>query len=159
MVPNIIDLCGDNVDYSENIGAGDQGIMFGYAADETDEKMPATVVYAHAITRRLSECRKKGIIPWLRPDGKSQVTFEYSRDVSLNNTSTEPGEGRLIPIRAPTIVISVQTDKGIELETIRTTLKKEVIEKVIPKHNLDDKTIYHIQPSGPFVIGGPQSDS
>ncbi|KII65727.1 S-adenosylmethionine synthase isoform type-2 [Thelohanellus kitauei] len=146
-------------DDSEDIGAGDQGLMFGYATDETEEKMPVTVVYAHAITKKLSECRKNGTIPWLRPDGKSQVTFEYSRDVSLNGSSSEPGEGALVPVRAHTIVVSVQTEPFIPLEKIRQTIRTEVIEAVIPQKYLDEETIYHIQPSGSFVIGGPQGDS
>ncbi|KAF1744963.1 hypothetical protein MXB_4679 [Myxobolus squamalis] len=144
---------------SADVGAGDQGIMFGYATDESEQLMPLTAVFAHAITQYLSECRRSKKIPWLRPDGKSQVTVEYKHDVSLNGQSPEPGEGALIPLRVHTIVVSVQTDPGIIIDEIRRVIRSEVIEKVIPSEFLDEKTIYHIQPSGSFVTGGPQSDS
>ncbi|KAF0992500.1 hypothetical protein HZS_1854 [Henneguya salminicola] len=150
---------GNSVSQIDDVGAGDQGLMFGYATDESDTYMPMTAVFSHAITSRLSECRKKAIIPWLRPDGKSQVTVEYQHDISLNGQSPEPGEGALIPLRVHTIVVSVQTDPGIPLEEIRRVIKSVVIEPAIPSKYLDENTIFHIQPSGSFVVGGPQSDS
>ncbi|TNM99965.1 S-adenosylmethionine synthase isoform X2 [Takifugu flavidus] len=132
----------------EDIGAGDQGLMFGYATDETEECMPLTIVLAHKLNAKMAELRRNGTIPWLRPDSKTQVTVHY-----------EQKEGAVIPKRVHTIVISVQHDDYISLEEQKKVLKEKVIKAVVPAKYLDDKTIYHLQPSGRFVIGGPQGDA
>jgi len=132
----------------DDLGAGDQGHMFGYATDETKEMMPLTHVLATKLVQKLSELQKSGSIKWLRPDAKSQVTVEYKKD-GVN----------LIPKRVHTVVISAQHDDNIDIEVIRKTLLEEVVKKVIPAELLDDKTIYHMNPSGRFVIGGPQGDA
>lgn len=129
-------------------GAGDQGIMFGYATDETPEMMPLTLILAHRITSKLSELRKSGELAWLRPDCKSQVTIEYKFD-----------HGATIPLRIHTVVVSAQHDEGICLTQLRELILDHVIKAVIPSHLLDDNTIYHIQPSGSFVVGGPHGDA
>lgn len=122
--------------------------MFGYATDETEEKMPLTIVLAHRLTKRLAELRRSGVLEWLRPDCKSQVTVEYK----LVN-------GRTVPLRVHTVVISTQHAPGISLQQIRNELKERVVKAVIPGHYLDDNTVLHMQPSGLFVIGGPQGDA
>ena len=132
----------------EDLGAGDQGIMFGYATDETKEKLPLTILLAHKLNKAMADARRSGELPWLRPDTKTQVTIEYKHD-----------GGAVIPLRVHTIVISAQHAPEISTEEIRKQLKAHIIEKVIPSNMLDDKTIYHIQPSGRFVIGGPQGDA
>uniref|UniRef100_A0A8C5PUI7 S-adenosylmethionine synthase n=1 Tax=Leptobrachium leishanense TaxID=445787 RepID=A0A8C5PUI7_9ANUR len=132
----------------EDIGAGDQGLMFGYATDETEECMPLTIVLAHKLNSKLADLRRKGDLPWLRADSKTQVTVKY---VQRN--------GQVIPIRVHTIVISVQHDETISLHDMRDALKEKVIKAVVPSKYLDEKTIYHLQPSGRFVIGGPQGDA
>ncbi|NXP95704.1 METK2 synthase, partial [Passerina amoena] len=129
----------------EDIGAGDQGLMFGYATDETEECMPLTIVLAHKLNAKLAELRRSGALPWLRPDSKTQVTVQYMQD-----------RGAVIPIRVHTIVISVQHDEDVCLDEMRDALKEKVIKAVVPPKYLDDDTIYHLQPSGRFVIGGPQ---
>ncbi|NWS78615.1 METK2 synthase, partial [Crotophaga sulcirostris] len=129
----------------EDIGAGDQGLMFGYATDETEECMPLTIVLAHKLNAKLAELRRNGTLPWLRPDSKTQVTVQYMQD-----------RGAVIPIRVHTIVISVQHDEEVCLDEMRDALKEKVIKAVVPAKYLDDDTIYHLQPSGRFVIGGPQ---
>lgn len=128
----------------EQIGAGDQGLMFGFACDETPELMPLPISLAHQLARRLSEVRKDGTLPYLRPDGKTQVTVEYDGDK---------------PIRVDTIVISTQHDENTELATIDTDLRQHVIDAVVPKKYLDGDTKYFINPTGRFVIGGPQGDA
>ncbi|NXH20393.1 METK1 synthase, partial [Bucco capensis] len=129
----------------EDVGAGDQGLMFGYATDETEECMPLTIILAHKLNARLAELRRNGELPWLRPDSKTQVTVQYTQE-----------NGAVIPVRVHTIVISVQHDETVSLENMRRTLKDRVIHAVVPGKYLDEKTIYHLQPSGRFVIGGPQ---
>ncbi len=123
-------------------GAGDQGLMFGFACDETPELMPIPISIAHKLTAKLTEVRKNKILPWLRPDGKSQVTFEYK-------------DGK--PVRIEAIVISTQHNPEIELEELRTEIKKHVINPIC-KEWIDTKTNFHINPTGRFVIGGPQGD-
>ena len=132
----------------ENIGAGDQGIMFGYATDETPELMPLTVVLAHKLNKAMTVARKSGELTWLRPDTKTQVTIEYKRD-----------GGAMIPLRVDTIVVSTQHAEEISTEDLRKEILEKIIKKVIPANLLDDNTVYHIQPSGRFVIGGPQGDA
>jgi S-adenosylmethionine synthetase len=134
----------------EDIGAGDQGHMFGYATDETEEFMPLTHVLSCGLAKALSDARRDGSIPWLRPDAKTQVTVEYKIEA--------PGR-RVVPQRVHTIVISTQHDPDIDNETIQNTLKEKIIKKVIPAKYLDDNCIYHLNPSGRFVIGGPQGDA
>ncbi|KAJ7417813.1 S-adenosylmethionine synthase [Willisornis vidua] len=132
----------------EDVGAGDQGLMFGYATDETEECMPLTIILAHKLNAKLAELRRNGELPWLRPDSKTQVTVQYIQK-----------NGAVIPVRVHTIVISVQHDETISLENMRRTLKERVIQNVVPAKYLDEKTVYHLQPSGRFVIGGPQGDA
>uniref|UniRef100_A0AAX7T4J3 S-adenosylmethionine synthase n=2 Tax=Astatotilapia calliptera TaxID=8154 RepID=A0AAX7T4J3_ASTCA len=132
----------------EDIGAGDQGLMFGYATDETEECMPLTIVLAHKLNEKMSELRRNGIVPWLRPDSKTQVTVHYDQK-----------NGAVIPKRVHTIVISVQHDDGVTLEEQQRVLMEMVIKSVVPAKYLDSKTVYHLQPSGRFVIGGPQGDA
>lgn len=131
----------------EDMGAGDQGHMFGYATDETPEFMPLTHVLATQLGARLTEVRKNGILKWVRPDGKTQVVVEYRKD-----------GGAMVPVRVHTLVISTQHNEDVTQEQIVADLKKEVIEKVVPAKYLDENTIYHLNPSGRFVIGGPHGD-
>jgi len=133
----------------EEYGAGDQGIMFGYATDETESCMPLTIDMAHNLNRRLASARKSGEIGWARPDTKTQVTVEYEDDHS----------GALVPVRVHTVVISTQHDEEVTLEQIRKDLMEKVIKPVIPAHMMDNDTVFHLNPSGRFVIGGPQGDA
>ena len=126
-------------------GAGDQGMMFGFACDETPELMPAPIAFAHRLTRRLAAVRKDGTYKWLRPDGKSQVTVEYAPDGSVK--------------RVDTVVISTQHAADVDQATIREALIENVVKAVLPAELLDDKTRYLINPTGRFVIGGPVGDS
>jgi len=132
----------------EEIGAGDQGHMFGYATNECEQLMPLTHVLASKLVERLSEVRNNKILPWLRPDAKTQVTIEYRRD-----------GGNVIPLRVHTVVISTQHDPNVTNEYMRKQLMEVVIKPTIPAKYLDAKTIYHLQPSGSFVVGGPQGDA
>lgn len=141
---------GQSVDAAklEDTGAGDQGIMFGYASDETETYMPLTHSLATSLGARLTEVRKNGTCPWVRPDGKTQVTCEYRMDA-----------GRPIPLRVHTVVISTQHDEDITNDEISKQLMEHVVKPVIPGEYLDEKTIYHLNPSGRFVIGGPHGDA
>ncbi|XP_035764653.1 S-adenosylmethionine synthase-like, partial [Neolamprologus brichardi] len=140
---------GVHIDRMESeIGAGDQGLMFGYATDETEECMPLTIVLAHKLNAKLAELRRNGTVPWLRPDSKTQVTVHYAQE-----------NGAVIPKRVHTVVISVQHDDNVCVEEQKKVLKEKVIKAVVPSRYLDEDTVYHLQPSGRFVIGGPQGDA
>uniref|UniRef100_A0A8C1U8Z2 S-adenosylmethionine synthase n=2 Tax=Cyprinus carpio TaxID=7962 RepID=A0A8C1U8Z2_CYPCA len=132
----------------EDIGAGDQGLMFGYATDETEECMPLTILLAHKLNAKMKELSKTGVCPWILPDSKTQVTVEYRDNM-----------GAMEPLRVHTLVISVQHSPDITLEDIRHNLMEKVVKAVIPAKYLDDKTIYHLLPSGKFLVGGPQGDA
>jgi S-adenosylmethionine synthetase len=124
-------------------GAGDQGLMFGYACNETEELMPLPIMLAHKLTRRLTQVRKEEILDYLRPDGKSQVTVEYDGDK---------------PARVEAVIISAQHSSLVKIETVREDILEKVIHAVIPSSLLDSKTKYFINPTGRFVVGGPQGD-
>jgi len=134
--------------YEEDIGAGDQGLMFGYATDETEECMPLTVVLSHKLNLKIAELRRSGEFWWARPDSKSQVTCEYSFE-----------QGACIPRRVHTVVISLQHSEKITLETLRSEVMDKVIRAVIPDKYFDEKTTVHINPCGLFIIGGPMGDA
>lgn len=127
------------------IGAGDQGMMFGYACDETPELMPAAASYAHKLSKQLTKVRKNGTLPYLRPDGKTQVTVEYNDNDEI--------------VRIEAVVVSTQHSDDVTLEQIRTDLKKYVIDAILPSSLLDENTKIFINPTGRFVIGGPVGDS
>lgn len=129
----------------DSIGAGDQGIMFGYATDETEECMPLTITLAHNLNKKIAELRKNGGLAWARPDSKTQVTCEYKMV-----------KGACVPLRVHTVVISLQHDEVVTMKKIKKELMAKVVNVVIPEKYRDDKTIYYLNPSGKFVIGGPQ---
>ena len=124
-------------------GAGDQGLMFGYASDETDSLIPAPIYYSHKIVEKQTEILKSGVMDWMRPDAKSQVTFLYENDV---------------PTQIDTIVLSVQHEESVTLDEIRHSVKKEIIDKVIPEEYMKNDCKIHINPTGKFVVGGPLGD-
>ena len=132
-------------DNGDGIGAGDQGMMFGFACDETEEYMPMAISLSHKLCRQLTKVRKDKTLPYLRPDGKSQVTVEYDEDGNVK--------------RVDTVVVSTQHDEAVDIQTLREDIKREVILPVIDAKLLDADTKYYINPTGRFVIGGPQGDS
>ena len=125
-------------------GAGDQGLMFGYACDETEELMPLPITLAHRLCQRLTETRVEGILPFLRPDGKSQVTVEFEGDR---------------PVRVEAVVVSAQHDEAVSVEKLTAPVTEEVIRKVVPAEMMDDNTKIYINPTGRFVVGGPHGDA
>ena len=142
-VDNSIEKKAGGDDYDKN-GAGDQGMMFGYATDETESLMPMPIYLAHKLTAKLTEVRKNGTLKYLRPDGKAQVTVEYVDEK---------------PARIQAVVLSTQHNPDIDIEVLRADVKKHIIDKVIPQNLVDSDTKYFINPTGRFVIGGPQGDS
>ena len=135
---------GMETDALAQIGAGDQGMVFGYATDETEEYMPMSIAMAHRLARRLAQVRKEEILPYLRPDGKTQVTVEYEDDR---------------PVRIDAVVVSTQHHPDIDMEQLRREIKENVIIPVVPQKYLDEQTKYYINPTGRFVVGGPHGDS
>merc|ERR1712020_598923 len=132
----------------DDTGAGDQGLMFGYATDETPEYMPLTLQLAHQMNRKIAELRRDGTLWWARPDSKTQVTAEYQFE-----------KGACVPIRVHTVVVSCQHSEKVTLEALRKDIMEKVINTTIPKKYLDSDTKYHINPCGNFVIGGPMGDA
>ena len=144
-VDDSLETRGGNVDPLDKIGAGDQGLMFGYATDETPEYMPLTLMLSHKLMQKIAKLRKDGTIPYLRPDAKAEVTVEYDENDK--------------PLRVDTVVLSTQHDPEMALDQIRHDVIEQVIKAVIPAELLDDDTKYFINPTGRFVIGGPQGDA
>ena len=143
--PDIAQGVDSSYDEEKTQGAGDQGMMFGYACTETPELMPAPIQYAHQLSRALASARKSGQIPWLLPDGKSQVSVEYAEDGSVE--------------RIDTVVLSTQHLEEIEIEDLRAQVVEKIIKPTLPKELLDDHTKYYVNPTGRFVVGGPVGDS
>jgi len=146
--PDIAQSVDSSTGNIEDIGAGDQGIMFGYACDETDELMPLSHSLATQLGARLTKVRKENILDWVRPDGKTQVTVEYKVENGIPK-----------PQRVHTVVISTQHNPDVTLEKIREDLMEKVVKDVIPAQYLDENTVYHLNPSGRFIIGGPHGDA
>jgi len=149
--PDIAQAVEESGVINEDVGAGDQGIMFGYATDETAELMPLSIQLAQQLGKKLTDVRKDGTLAWVRPDGKTQVTVEYKQE-----------EGRMIPQRVHTVVISTQHSPDVEQAQIQADLMEHVVKPVINAANpafLDDETVYHLNPSGRFIIGGPHGDA
>lgn len=144
-VDDSLEIREGQVDPLDQIGAGDQGLMFGFATDETPEYMPLPLILSHKLMRRIASLRKDKVIKYLRPDAKAEVTVEYDAD------------GK--PVRVDTVVLSTQHDPDVSLEQIQADVKEQVIKAVIPTEYLDDQTKYFINPTGRFVIGGPQGDA
>ena len=142
--PDIARGVDEDPDRGKEIGAGDQGMMFGYATNETPELMPMPIALAHRIVNRLAELRRSGHVPWLRPDGKSQVTIEY--------------EGNR-PVRVHTVVVSTQHDPDVDQKKIHETVREQVVRPILPAELTGGEIIYHINPTGRFVIGGPHGDT
>jgi S-adenosylmethionine synthetase len=142
--PDIAQGVDEDAEKGKDIGAGDQGMMFGYACNETPELMPLPIALAHRIIKRITELRQDGTIPWLRPDAKSQVTVEYD-----GNT----------PLRVHTVVVSTQHAPDVDHATIAKRIKNEVILPVLPRELIDEDLVFHINPTGKFVVGGPHGDS
>ena len=142
-VDNSVEIKGDSADENDRHGAGDQGMMFGFACNETEEYMPLAIVLSHKLSKRLADVRRNGL-SYLRPDGKTQVTIEYD-----GNT----------PVRVDTIVVSTQHLADVDMETLRRDVYEQVIKAIVPAHLLDDNTKIHINPTGRFVTGGPDGDS
>ncbi len=134
-----------HADLADLTGAGDQGMMFGYACTESEALIPATLYYAHALTRGLARLRKEKMLPYLRPDGKAQVSIEYSEDGT--------------PLRCTAVVVSTQHDESVPIEVLRRDIREKLIEKTIPASLLDADTKFYINPTGRFVLGGPAADS
>jgi len=132
----------------EEIGAGDQGLMFGYATDETEECMPLTVTLSHKLNKKIAELRRDGTLWWARPDSKTQVTCEYRFD-----------QGACVPLRVHTVVVSLQHSEKVSLTQLRDEIMAKVVKVVIPSQYLDENTKYHINPCGNFIVGGPMGDA
>ncbi len=128
----------------DQIGAGDQGLMFGYATDETPDLMPLPITLAHNLTRRLAECRKEEVLPYLRPDGKAQVTVAYDGDT---------------PVKVTAVVVSAQHNPDVSEKRLQRDIEQEVVHAAIPEEYLDEDTVFYINPTGRFVIGGPEGDA
>jgi S-adenosylmethionine synthetase len=144
-VDRSLEFKADGADAADLIGAGDQGMMFGFACDETPELMPAPLYYAQKLAKRLAEARKTGVLPWARPDGKTQVSVRYGDDGEIEGIDA--------------IVVSTQHDPDIDIETLRAEIIKEVIDRVIPAELMDADTKIYVNPTGRFVVGGPVGDS
>lgn len=142
--PDIAQGVDENAESNKDIGAGDQGLMFGFACDETEELMPMPIAMAHRIIHQITELRVDGTLAWLRPDSKSQVTIEYDG---------------YTPKRIQTVVVSTQHAPDVTHETIRKEIIEKVVKPVLPAEMLDDQTVYHINPTGKFVVGGPKGDA
>ena len=144
-VDNALEIKSNDVDAANQIGAGDQGMMFGFACDETPELMPAPISYAHRMAQRLTNVRKSGEVDFIRPDGKTQVTFEYDEDGKI--------------VRCDAVVLSTQHSPDVSLETVRDAMFETVISPILPQEYIDANTKIYINPTGRFVTGGPQGDS